>query len=646
MNYPGSEDDFRIMNKRIRLSLRYLTLTRMANEHISDYLEYYSKLEIEPEFAVLLRGPWGCGKSWFIKNFLKEKDLKHLYISLNGVSRIKEIEDSIFQQIHPVLSSKGMKIAGKLFKGLLKTTIKVDIDGDGNDDASITSNIPDVDVETYFNNVDERIIVFDDLERCSLPIKDIMGYINQYVEVNGLKVVILAKESEILDQPENGKVYKEIKEKLIGKSFDVTTDFESAKIHFIEQLKDQKIKDYLTNTPIIQEIYTAAAYNNLRHLKQSLLDFERFILLAPNHSWDKDGLIDHLLRLFLAISFELKKGKLIESDIIFLFQPPIFKEDSKEVNPLRDIRSKYPVIQLSLPVGSTVLRDYFINGILNKDFFARSIKSSSYYQDENTPYWQKLFYMWNLENEEYEEYRVKALDSLESKSIEDKYELLHVSGILISLANQGFIDLSASDIAQKSIDCFEEMKTNGSFSVAKDENFPSTHSHGLEYKAVKTDEMKELLEYARKITNESIEEDFPAKARELCETLANSVQDFNDLINITNSRGNLYYETPIFKYVDPQMFHDAVLGLKNKDKRRVAPFMEQRYAPGRFNSKLFEEIEKLEQINELFNNSLDSLKDIEKILIDKLIQSIKKCIEEIKKENVRYQHLSHIKTMA
>lgn len=610
-------------------------ITIMANEHISDYLEYYSKLEIEPEFAVLIRGPWGSGKSWFIKNFIKEKDLKHLYISLNGVSRIKEIEDSIFQQIHPLLSSKGMKIAGKVFKGFLKTTIKVDLDVDGTDDASITSSLPDLDFETYFNNVDERIIVFDDLERCSLPIKDVMGYINQYVEVNGLKVVILANESEILEQPDKRKVYKEIKEKVIGKSFDVTTDFESAKIHFIEQLKDKKIKDYLKSTPIIQEIYTAAAYNNLRHLKQSLLDFERFFLLAPNDSWDKDDLINHLLRLFLAISFELKKGKLIESEIIFLFQPPLFKEDSNEVNPLSEIRRKYPVIQLSLPVGSTLLRDYFINGILNKEFLEKSIKSSSYYLDENTPYWQKLFYLWDLENDKYEEYRDKALDSLNSKSIKDKYELLHVSGILISLANQGFINLSASDIVLKSINCFDEMKTNGSFTVAKSEIFPSTYSHGLEYTAIKTDEMKEILEYAQKITSESIERDFPDKAIKLCETLTNSIQEFNVLINITNSRDNLYYETPIFKYVDPKMFHKAVLGLKNKDKRWVAYFMEQRYAEGRFNSKLFEEIKTLERINKLLKKSLDSLKDIEKVLINKLIQSIEKCIEEIKKENVR-----------
>ena len=607
----------------------------MANEHISDYLSYYSKLEIEPEFAVLIRGPWGCGKTWFIMDFLKEKDLKHLYISLNGVSRIKEIEDSIYQQIHPVLSSKGMKLVGKVFKSFLKTSIKVDIDGNGNDEGSISSNIPDIDFEKYFKDVDKRIIVFDDLERCSLNIKDIMGYINQFVEVNGLKVIILANESEILEQDNKGEVYKEIKEKVIGKSFDVTTDFESAKIHFIEQLKDLKIKDYLTNTSIILETYIAASYNNLRHLKQSILDFERFILLMPNDAWDKEGLIDHLLRLFLAISFELKKGNLIESEIIFLFQPPLFKEEANELNSIREISGKYPVIQLSLPIGSTLLRDYFINGILNKEMLERSIKSSSYYQDENTSYWQKLFYMCDLENDEFVSLRNKALDFLENKTINDKYELLHVSGILINLAKLEFIDLSSSYIVQKSKDCFDEMKSNGSFTFTKDENFPSTFSHGLEYSGVKTDEMKELLDYAWKITNESIQEDFPAKAKELCETLAKSVQDFNDLINITNSRENLYYETPIFKFVNPKVFHDTVLKLKNKDKRWVAYFMEQRYAPGRFNLKLHEEITTLEQINKLFSNSIDNLKDIEKVIINKLIQSIEKCIDEIKKENIR-----------
>ena len=41
------------------------------------------------------------------------------------------------------------------------------------------------------------MIVFDDLERCSIDITDLLGYINSFVEHEGVKVVVLADEGRI-----------------------------------------------------------------------------------------------------------------------------------------------------------------------------------------------------------------------------------------------------------------------------------------------------------------------------------------------------------------------------------------------------------------------------------------------------------------
>ena len=41
------------------------------------------------------------------------------------------------------------------------------------------------------------ILIFDDLERCKIPINDLLGYINQFVEHLNLKVIIVANEKEI-----------------------------------------------------------------------------------------------------------------------------------------------------------------------------------------------------------------------------------------------------------------------------------------------------------------------------------------------------------------------------------------------------------------------------------------------------------------
>ena len=43
------------------------------NKQIFDFLNEYAKLP-SPQYAVLLRGKWGCGKTYFVKHWLAEFD--------------------------------------------------------------------------------------------------------------------------------------------------------------------------------------------------------------------------------------------------------------------------------------------------------------------------------------------------------------------------------------------------------------------------------------------------------------------------------------------------------------------------------------------------------------------------------------------
>jgi len=43
------------------------------NKHVWDYLEYYLRLGHAPGFAVLVSGPWGVGKTYLMKAFLKKE---------------------------------------------------------------------------------------------------------------------------------------------------------------------------------------------------------------------------------------------------------------------------------------------------------------------------------------------------------------------------------------------------------------------------------------------------------------------------------------------------------------------------------------------------------------------------------------------
>jgi septin family protein len=132
------------------------------NGHIENYLSYYLESKVNPKFAVLLKGKWGCGKTWFVENFIKDKKKeKFIYISVYGLSSFSEIEDQIFQKLHPVLSSKSFSIAGKILKGVMKTAIKIDLDGDNKADATVKSEVPDINFPDYLKNTSNCIFVID-----------------------------------------------------------------------------------------------------------------------------------------------------------------------------------------------------------------------------------------------------------------------------------------------------------------------------------------------------------------------------------------------------------------------------------------------------------------------------------------------------
>jgi len=66
----------------------------MSNKHIFDYLDYYVDVLNPPQYAVMLTGPWGIGKSYEIKQYAKTlaaRGKKVSYVSLYGIKSTEDI---------------------------------------------------------------------------------------------------------------------------------------------------------------------------------------------------------------------------------------------------------------------------------------------------------------------------------------------------------------------------------------------------------------------------------------------------------------------------------------------------------------------------------------------------------------------------
>ncbi|WP_281309955.1 P-loop NTPase fold protein [Flavobacterium flavigenum] len=207
-------------------------------KQLNDIIDFY--LTHDSNYAVMITGDWGIGKTYYFRNTLAQKieqiptfanaakKYKPVIISLFGLSTIEEIQTEIFLSIYPLLKNKSVKLGASIGKALIKGVLKLH----GLDEYGKIFS----DVETNKNdwiNFNEIVVCFDDFERLSgkLSIDELIGFINSLVETESIKVIILANEDKIV--PKN---YFTLKEKIVGNSIEFIQDISSA---FDSLIKDK-----------------------------------------------------------------------------------------------------------------------------------------------------------------------------------------------------------------------------------------------------------------------------------------------------------------------------------------------------------------------------------------------------------------------
>ena len=586
------------------------------NLHIEEFLKYYYSFEQEPGYAVLLKGKWGTGKTWFIKrtlNSFSKKNGKHLYVSLYGVTSFDQIEDEFFKQLHPLLSSKSMALTGKIAKGLLKATLKIDLDHDGKSDGSVSAQAPDLNLPEYLTNTSGFVIVFDDLERASMNLEALLGYINHYVEHQGYKVIIIANEEEIIahqEKQEDFKIaYKRIKEKLIGKSFEINPDLSDALVNFISEMRTVDTQElYNKNINLISELYESSQYQNLRHLKQALWDFDRFLKNVSEDASSKDGLLEHLLKLFLILSFEIKSGSILPRDILKIrpsYFSNIFERDPNKIKDTQyqRITKKYNNVNLKdLLIEESIWIDFFDKGCCSKEKIQESLEKSEYYSTESTPDWVKLWHFMELSDDEFS----IALESVKNNFYNKNYSELgvvrHVTGIFLWLSKIELIQQTKLEILDFSRSYVEHLKSSGKLNT-KWSNRPRFIENeswsGLGFHERESEEFMALNEHIEQVSKIALIEDYPKAGVELIDLIDKNPSLFYRKVVLNNDSENVFYETPIFKYIDSDTFVEAFLSASPKSRNTICYAFSERYKIDRFNSSLIPELDWLKKVNSL-----------------------------------------------
>lgn len=182
----------------------------MTEKQITEEILRYLKDE-SYNYAVLIDGEWGSGKTFFANRTLteaineQEKQLETnrsvKYISLYGCKNMTDVQENVAWSFAEDARQKIQKkvkwgdTAEKITGNFVLTSQKI-----GNVIMKkFLSGESLYEISTDWLNLGSFIFIFDDLERCDCPINEVLGFFNELVEHENTKVIIIANEKELSD---------------------------------------------------------------------------------------------------------------------------------------------------------------------------------------------------------------------------------------------------------------------------------------------------------------------------------------------------------------------------------------------------------------------------------------------------------------
>ena len=315
-----------------------------------------------------------------------------IYMSLYGISNLEDISKKIFIETTQLMDKNLRKYMDANEQTTIPEYAKTGIDMANF--FGVTQSGDKVDYAEFFST-DDKVLCFDDLERANVDVIDILGYINNFVEHDHIKTIIICNEKELstklkssnlemktfiatylldkqdelnkTDKPIVEKIrqkienvfdkandYERIKEKLIGETFEYAPKFDYIINGILMRYENNPdlIRFLRENTRLIISTFERSGTRNLRILKHALNDFKKiYEMVNKSYPNTSHRVMQTMLIFTIAISFEIKAGKITKDKFINI-------KDNEEYK--------------SILVSSRILID-------NRQFYIKEFDSNYYY---------------------------------------------------------------------------------------------------------------------------------------------------------------------------------------------------------------------------------------------------------------------------
>ena len=624
------------------------------------------------DYAVMLNGEWGSGKTHFWNNKIKKKiesmqlngkRYTTIYMSLYGISNLEEISKKIFMETTQLMDKNLRRFMNSKGQETIPEYAKTGIDMANF--FGVTQNGNKLDYAEFFAT-DDKVLCFDDLERANVDVIDILGYINNFVEHDHIKTIIICNEKELAtklkssnlemktfiatylldkqnelnksDKPMVEKIqdkiehvfdkandYERIKEKLIGETFEYAPKFDYIINGILMRYENnpELIRFLRENTGIIISTFNRSGTRNLRILKHALNDFKKiYEMVNKSYSNTSNRVMQTMLIFTIAVSFEIKAGKITKEKFINIKDNEEYKSILVSSRILMDNRQFYIkefdqnyYYNFKSEYRFFKFIEYYVRTrIFDMKLFKENMDTIRNTVDtENLPSYKRLLTeeYWKISDNEFE----AVIEDIIEDVKEGKIKLIDMVKIFAY-----FSYFSRKGLIKYDLKTLKSMFFNGMNISSLTSEYCSNIEEELGKIAIEEveEDMEEILKHFHKLNDQLLDKMYIEKAEEIMKCIQMKMEQFYEKFD------RECMKVPIFKYYDPFQLFQRISCASNEDIVLIKEKLLDR--ANRYTKQIEPEMKNIKQFKQIVDDYIKGKESTIKIV---MLKEFSKSLESI-----------------
>ena len=560
------------------------------------------------DYAIMINGEWGSGKTYFWNNKIRKKiesmqlngkRYTAIYMSLYGISNLEEISKKIFIETTQLMDKNLRKFMDANGQTNIPEYAKTGLDMANF--FGVTQNGDKIDYADFFST-DDKVLCFDDLERANVDVIDILGYINNFVEHDHIKTIIICNEKELstklkssnlemktfiatylldkqgelnkADKPMVEKIqekiehvfdkandYERIKEKLIGETFEYAPKFDYIINGILMRYENEPdlIRFLRENTRLIITTFERSGTRNLRILKHALNDFKKvFDMVNRSYPNTSHRIMQTMLIFTIAISFEIKAGKVTKNKFINIEDNEEYKAILVSSRVLMDNRQFY-IKEFDNNYYYNFKSEYrffkFIEYYIRTRIFKRDMETIRNTIDtDSLPGYKRLLTeeYWKISDDEFD----GVIEDIIKDIKEGNLELIDIVKIYAY-----FSYFSRKDLINYDIKTLKNVFFDGMNKASLKSEYCENVNEELSKIAIEefAEDMEEILKHFDNLNNQLLDKKYKEMAEDVFKCIPMKMEQFYEKFD------KQCMQLPIFKYYDSYQLFQRISCASNED---------------------------------------------------------------------------------